>query len=239
MISTATPSIKRPYYNTTTLCPLCSRLLPGEVYGRDQAVYLSRSCPEHGNIEALVCSDINWFDGLQRFDVAPIKPAHPQNPVHQGCPLDCGLCAAHRQVAGTMAIEISNRCNADCPVCLGDNRGTFEMSVEEIRELVDNAVRDQGQIGVLTLSGGEPTIHPQFFEILSLLDRPEIGRINLNSNGRRMVQDAGFVDRLRRFPKVYVSLHYDGRNAEKIRGTKPELQEPQLVPVYPRMRATS
>jgi uncharacterized radical SAM superfamily Fe-S cluster-containing enzyme len=36
--------------------------LRGEVFGRDEAVYLSRECPEHGRIEALVCSDINWFE---------------------------------------------------------------------------------------------------------------------------------------------------------------------------------
>jgi uncharacterized radical SAM superfamily Fe-S cluster-containing enzyme len=228
MIPTAFTPIKHPYYSTTTLCPFCSRLLPGEVFGRDKSVYLSRECPEHGPIEALVCSDREWFEGLKRFDVAPIKPAHPQQPVRLGCPLDCGLCASHRQVAGTVAIEISNRCNANCPVCLGDNRGTFEMSVEEIRAEVEDAIRDQGQIGVLTLSGGEPTIHPQFFDILSMLDRPEIGRINLNSNGLRMVQEPGFVDRLRQHPKVYVSLHFDGRNAEQIRATKPEMQEQAL-----------
>ena len=62
-----------------------------------------------------------------------------------------------------MAIEISNQCNANCPVCLGDNRSTFEMSLEEIRGLVEQAIRDQEHIGVLTVSGGEPTIHPQFF----------------------------------------------------------------------------
>jgi 7,8-dihydro-6-hydroxymethylpterin dimethyltransferase len=228
MVAATVTLAKHHYYTTTTLCPYCSKLLPGEVYGRDQAVYLTRSCPEHGTVEALVCSDINWFDGLQRFDVAPIKPVHPQRPVSLGCPLDCGLCAAHRQVAGTVAIEISNKCNANCPVCLGDNRGTYEMSVAEIRDLVEGAIRDQGQIGVLTLSGGEPTIHPRFFEILSLLDRPEIGRINLNSNGLRMVQDTGFVDRLRQHPKLYVSLHFDGRNAEQIRGIKPATQEQAL-----------
>lgn len=95
-------------------------------------MYLSRSCPEHGAIEALVCSDVNWFEGLPRFDAPPIKPSHPKTPVQHGCPLNCGLCAAHRQVAGTMAIEISNQCNANCPVCLGDNRDTFEMSVGSV-----------------------------------------------------------------------------------------------------------
>jgi uncharacterized radical SAM superfamily Fe-S cluster-containing enzyme len=191
-------------------------------------VYLSCSCPEHGEIEALVCSDVNWFEGLRRFDVSPIKPSHSRQPVREGCPLDCGLCAAHRQVAGTMAIEISNRCNANCPVCLGDNQGTFEMSLDEIRGLVEQAIRDQGQIGVLTLSGGEPTIHPQFFELLSMLDRPEIGRINLNSNGLRMAQEPEFVARLREHPKVYVSLHFDGQGAQSIRGIEPKLQERAL-----------
>jgi 7,8-dihydro-6-hydroxymethylpterin dimethyltransferase len=228
MISTHSTTVNRRYYGTTTLCPFCSRLLPGDVFGRDGAVYLSRLCPEHGDIEALVCSDTNWFEGLRRFDVTPIKPSHPQQPVREGCPLDCGLCASHRQVAGTVAIEISNRCNANCPVCLGDNRSTFEMSLEEIRDLVEGAIQDQGQIGVLTLSGGEPTIHPRFFEILSMLDRPEIGRINLNSNGLRMALEPEFVARLRQHPKVYVSLHFDGQGAESIRGIKPALQEQAL-----------
>jgi uncharacterized radical SAM superfamily Fe-S cluster-containing enzyme len=44
-----------------------------------------------------------------------------------------------------------------------------------------------------------------------------------------MVQDPQFVDRLRKHSKVYVSLHFDGRNAEQIRGTKPELQEQALA----------
>jgi uncharacterized radical SAM superfamily Fe-S cluster-containing enzyme len=228
MTSTAPTSLKRRYYGTTTLCPFCSRLLPGEVFGRNGAVYLSRACPEHGELEGLVCSDITWFEGLQRFDVTPIKPAHPRQPVREGCPLDCGLCTAHRQVAGTTAIEISNRCNANCPVCLGDNQGTFEMSLEEISSLVDQAIKEQGHIGVLTLSGGEPTIHPEFFEILSLLDRPEIGRINLNSNGLRMAREPDFVKRLRQHSKVYVSLHFDGQGAETIRGIKPKLQQQAL-----------
>ena len=221
-------SIKHTYYHTKTLCPFCSKLLPGEVYGRDGAVYLSRTCPEHGDIVALVCSDINWFEGLHRFDVEPVKPSYLRQQVRRGCPLDCGLCTAHKQSAGTVSIEISNKCNANCPVCLGDNRGTFEMPLEEIRSLVETAIQEQGQISIITLSGGEPTIHPQFFEILSMLDRPEIGRINLNSNGIRIATEPEFTAQLKCHPKVYVSLHFDGCNSQAIRGIKPELQQEAL-----------
>ena len=216
------------YYETTTMCPHCGKLVPGEVYGRDGAVFLGRSCPEHGPVEALVCSDVGWFESLPRFDVTPVKPSWSQTETSKGCPDDCGLCPAHRQIAGTAAIEISNRCNSSCPVCLADNQGTFDLSVEEISRLVDDAVREQGTLGVLTLSGGEPTIHPRFFDILRALDRPEIGRINLNSNGRRIAEDDRFLDELARHPKVYVSLHFDGQNAMRIRGVDPELQERAL-----------
>jgi hypothetical protein len=102
------------------------------------------------------------------------------------------------------------------------------MSLDEINALVEGAIRDQGQIGVLTLSGGEPTIHPRFFDILAMLDRPEIGRINVNSNGLRMAREPEFVTRLRQHRKIYVSLHFDGQRAEVIRGIGSSLQEQAL-----------
>ena len=216
------------------------KLLPGEVFSRDRAVYLSRTCPEHGEVEALVCSDVTWFDRLPKFDAKPDRPTKTQHKKVHGCPLDCGLCPGHRQIAGTAAIEISNRCNANCPVCLGDNQNTFDMPVEEVKSLVDAAIADQGSLGVLTLSGGEPTIHPHFFDILSVLNRPEIGRINLNTNGLLINSDDAFLNRLKQQPKLYVSLHFDGKNSEKIRGTAPHLQERALdrlcaanIPVVP------
>ena len=39
---------------TRTVCPECLRLVPGTTFQRDGRVYLSRECPEHGTIEALV-----------------------------------------------------------------------------------------------------------------------------------------------------------------------------------------
>jgi 7,8-dihydro-6-hydroxymethylpterin dimethyltransferase len=216
------------YYTTTTLCPTCEKLLPGKVEALDDGVFVTRTCPEHGRFEGLVCSDPGWFDSLPRFDVPPTKPARARRSTAKGCPADCGLCPAHRQSAGTTAIEISNRCNATCPVCLADNRGTFELSPAEVRAIVEEALRDQGSLDVVTLSGGEPTIHPRLFEILRELDRPEIGRIALNSNGLRLAEDDALLEELARHPKLYVSLHHDGPNAARLRGTSFEVQQRAL-----------
>lgn len=216
------------FYRTTSLCPTCDRLLPATVVGRSDGVFVTRACPDHGPFEGLLCADLDYYRGLSRFDVEPIKPASPQREVERGCPLDCGLCSAHRQIAGTAAIEISNRCNATCPVCLADNQTTFELSVDDVRASVEALLKAQGSVDALALSGGEPTIHPQIFEILAALQRPEIRRVALNTNGILASRDDAFLDRLAKFENVYVSLHYDGVRARELRGIDHEVQQRAL-----------
>ncbi|MBI2900005.1 MAG: radical SAM protein [Planctomycetes bacterium] len=218
----------KTYYETVSMCPACAATVPGRVVGRPAGVFVARECPDHGPFEGIVCSDVAWFEGLARFDVEPVKPVRPPGRTARGCPEDCGLCPAHRQIAGTAAIEISNRCNADCPVCLADNRRTFELSPEQVRSMIDAFLRTQETVDAVAVSGGEPTIHPRIFDILRVLDRPEIGRILLNSNGVRIANDDGFLDELARHRNVYVSLHFDGAGARRLRGTGAEVQERAL-----------
>ncbi|MEI8254871.1 MAG: radical SAM protein, partial [Deltaproteobacteria bacterium] len=223
------PGEPRVYYPTTSVCPGCSRLVPAVVVGRDNGVFVERECPEHGFFSGVVCSDRAWWDSLPRFDVPPVKPKNPLRMVDKGCPSDCGLCSSHRQIAGTAAIEISNRCNANCPVCLADNKGTFDLTPAQVRTMIEGLLQRQDRVDALALSGGEPTIHPQIFEIITEAERfPGVARIALNSNGVRIAQDDAFLDELKKHPKVYVSLHFDGSGARTLRGIDRSLQERAL-----------
>jgi uncharacterized radical SAM superfamily Fe-S cluster-containing enzyme len=217
------------YYKTTSMCPFCKSLLPGEVVARDNQVFVTRNCPTHGKVEGLICSDMEWYENLARFDVTPIKPAKSQTARDKGCPEDCGLCPAHRQIAGTVALEISNFCNAACPVCLADNKGTFELSVREVQAIVSDLLKRQQVVDAFTLSGGEPTIHPHLFEIIELLERAGMSRIVINSNGKRIAEDDAFLDEMARHPKVYVCLHIDGANSIATRGVTADTQQKALA----------
>jgi 7,8-dihydro-6-hydroxymethylpterin dimethyltransferase len=212
------------YYETRSLCPVCNELAPGRVVPRGGQVFVERTCPRHGFFEGLTCSDREWYERLPLFFTDATRPRHPLTAPRKGCPEDCGLCAAHTQIAGTAAIEISNVCNGACPACLANNQGTFELSVAEVGDAVNAILRNQDHIDTITLSGGEPTIHPQLFEILASLQRPEIGRIAINSNGIRIARDEEFVKRLAETPNIYVSLHYDGPNARSLRGVDHSVQ---------------
>lgn len=216
------------FYHTTSLCPTCERLLPARVVGGPDGVFVTRVCPEHGELAGLLCSDLEWWNGLPRFDVAPARPASPPRRAERGCPLDCGLCSAHRQIAGTAAVEISNRCNAACPTCIADNQQTFELGAADVRAMVDRLLRDQGRVDAFAISGGEPTLHPELFAILDAVSRPEIGRIALNSNGLRIAEDDALLDGLARYPNLYVALHQDGDGARALRGVDPAVQRRAL-----------
>lgn len=218
----------RLYYRMTTLCPLCNELMPGEVRATEHGVLVSRQCPKHGRIDGLVCSDIGWYESLPKFDVPPVKPPHARTLTAKGCPQDCGLCPAHRQKAGTSAIEITNRCNNACPVCIADNQATFDLSPGQVMDIVEEAIRTQGSLDVVTLSGGEPTVHPHLFEILDALERSKVGRVAVNTNGIRIAKDDAFLERLAGYGKVYASIHYDGAGAKALRGTDQEMQERAL-----------
>lgn len=219
----------RVYYSTTSMCPTCARLLPARVVGGAGGVFVERECPEHGPVRGLVCADTNWWDALPRFDVEPVKPKVGLRPTVKGCPSDCGLCVAHRQIAGTAAIEISNRCNANCPACLADNQASFEVSPADVRSMVGALIEAQGHVDALAISGGEPTVHPRLFEIIEEIERfPGVLRIVLNTNGLRIAADDDFLDRLKGHPRLYVSLHFDGSGAQQLRGIPRAVQERAL-----------
>ncbi len=216
------------YYATRSLCPVCNELVAGQVVPKGNQVFVERTCPQHGFFEGLICSDREWYERLPMFFTDGIKPLNPVEEKQKGCPEDCGLCVAHSQIAGTLAIEISDRCNGDCPTCLANNQNTFELTVADVEDAVKAALKNQSFISTVTLSGGEPTIHKDLFEMIQVLNRPEIGRIAINTNGIRIANDEEFVKRLAEQKNIYISLHFDGDQAIKLRGIEHSVQQKAL-----------
>jgi hypothetical protein len=212
------------YYPTQTLCPVCNNLVAGKVVAKDNQVFIERKCPAHGSFKGLICSDQEWYEHLPQFYVEGIKPLNPINKITKGCPNDCGLCNAHSQIAGTLAIDVSNKCNSNCPCCIIHNPDTFELNVQDVENCVNAALKNQSCIDSATLTGGEPTIHPHFFEILDVLNRPEISRIAINTNGIRIANDENFVKRLATKNNINIALHYDGVHSKELRGNDHAIQ---------------
>src|SRR5436190_20225244 len=84
-------------------------------------------------------------------------------------------------------------------------------SLEQIEFMLDCVVRNEGEPDVVQISGGEPTIHPQFFEVLDAAKRRPIKHLMVTTNGVRIASDDGsFARRLKDYmPGFELYLQFD------------------------------
>jgi uncharacterized radical SAM superfamily Fe-S cluster-containing enzyme len=203
----------RPYTYLGTvqgMCRQCGKIVPARVIEEGGAVYQERLCPACGTARARIADGVEWY--LERV-ATPVrcKPARqPGNPVQHGCPFDCGPCAFHANACRLPVFSVTNACNLDCPICFTYNRADrrYYMSRDELRPLLDKLIERAGPFDLVNVTGGEPTLHPDILTLLQECQRPEIGRVTMNSNGLRLAKDEDFCRALADLG-VYVVLSFD------------------------------
>ena len=86
--------------------------------------------------------------------------------------------------------------------------------------MLDALVESEGEPDLVQISGGEPTIHPEFFEILDAASARPIRHVMINTNGVRIAQEPDFVERLASYTPRLRSLSAV-RFAERRRAGRP------------------
>ena len=163
----------RPYIfygQTTSLCDVCHRLVPAKIRIEGDDVFYEKRCPEHGVRKAHVSSDVRYFRWQRDFLKPGDLPQSFQSRTEFGCPYDCGLCPDHEQHSCLALVEINDVCDLTCPVCFAESspKRTTNLPLTTIERMFDALVASEGQPDVVQISGGEPTLHPQFFDVLRL-----------------------------------------------------------------------
>jgi uncharacterized radical SAM superfamily Fe-S cluster-containing enzyme len=181
-----------------------------------------KTCPVHGQMRTLLSSDAAYYLSQGQYNKPGTLPKHFQTPVEKGCPLDCGLCTDHEQHTCLALVEITEACNLRCPTCFADSDVGRFAPLEEVEKMLDTVVANEGYADVVQISGGEPTIHPQFFEILTMAKTKRIKALMINTNGVRIARDEEFVRMLSAFKGNFeVYLQFDGfrqSTYEELRG---------------------
>ena len=211
----------RPYLfygQTTSLCDVCLALAPAKICIEGDEVYYEKRCKAHGVRKALVSTDAKFYRWQREFLKPGDKPLSFQRRTEFGCPYDCGLCPDHEQHSCLALIEINDVCNLTCPVCFADSspERTRNLPLATIEKMLDAIVASEGEPDLVQLSGGEPTLHPQFFEVLALARSKPIRHVMINTNGLRIAQEPDFVARLaehKRGLEIYLQFNSLQRDA--------------------------
>ncbi len=214
---------------TKSRCPVCHAACPAEVWkigdAKQQRVLLRRRCVAHGEAEVCIASDARFY-WLAQGD--------PENACCGGnaCSVGDGVVrgtlgrnAAPGEATGKVEqlstclalIEIVNSCNLACPTCFADSPRSSSVDAVPLADLqrrIQGVIDRKGGIEILQLSGGEPTLHPQFCELLAWCHaNPGIDYVLLNTNGVRLATDDGFLDTLGKtflYGKFQLYLQFDG-----------------------------
>lgn len=208
------------YNHTMALCPVCRDKVEARIIERGNRVYLEKFCPRDGLSYALICSDAEWYRGSTGYIKPGQEPLERTVKEFQGCPQSCGLCPEHQQHTCLPVIEITSRCDLKCPICLKRFPEDFDMDVKGIETALNRLLECEGEVHVINLSGGEPTLHPQLEGFINLAEQKGIMQTTVSTNGLRLLKDR----QLRRLFKengTIAALQFDGFEPEtyiKLRG---------------------
>lgn len=212
---------------TKSVCPVCLRVLEAQKTVGEHGIYLNKTCPEHGAFSALIwegsIKEYFMWNGESSAIDPPVNGKEPQ----RGCPNDCGLCSAHLRKGCCMLLELTRRCNLECPVCYASaGKCGDDPNIEDIERQYDFLMAHGGPFNI-QLSGGEPTLREDLPEIIWLGRQKGFTFFQLNTNGIRLAAEPDYAKSLKAAGLNTVFLQFDGMSDavyEALRG-RPLLRE--------------
>lgn len=189
--------------STVSVCPTCLQDLPAEVVEDGGAVYLRKTCPEHGMAECLLSRHPWYYEALDRYFFAAVGKPAPQR---------------------DYLVRMTERCNLQCPICLASatpvNRPPMvpDMTLARLRHFL--AGHRDGKLKIDLISA-EPTLCEDLPDLLrEIRARGHIA--SLHTNGIRLA-DRSYLRTLVEAGLDEVFLQMDGFDDDaymRIRGAR-------------------
>ena len=222
------------YELTRSMCPECKDIINAEIHLKDGKVIMRKRCLKGCNggkmWEVLISPDAEGYVNSLKYNKPGTIPLEFSTEIKDGCPFDCGLCPDHKQHACLVLIEVNTACNLACPTCFADAGPGYNITLDECETMLDTFVRTEAEPESVQFSGGEPTLHPQLFDMIRMARDKGVRHIMVNTNGLRIVRDPEWAVQFAALkPTIY--FQFDGLRDEtyvKLRG-EPLLEEKLAV----------
>ena len=187
-------------------CNKCKKLVSATTTERAGKVYLAKQCPECGPTETLIASDASRYQSKHALD----------NEYEYGvCRLNCLECK-HDKQPNIVFIDITNRCNMNCPICINNTPSMgflFEPPLSYFEKIFDHLAEYDPKPSC-QLFGGEPTVREDLFEIIRMAKARGISA-RVVTNGIKLADEE--YCRALVATRATILIAYDGANPEVYR----------------------
>ncbi len=212
--STETKQIRE----TRSICPECNKILPATIFERDSKIWISKTCPDHGEVEELYFGSADMYYKFAKFSHDGKGIENPNVQLEKcACPTNCGLCTSHLSHSGLANLVITNRCDLACWYCFFyakkgvEGAYVYEPSQDQIRQMVKTLRAERPVPGnAIQITGGEPTLRNDLEDIIRICREEGVEHIQLNSNAINLAQDPEMAGRVRRAGVNTVYMSFDG-----------------------------
>jgi 7,8-dihydro-6-hydroxymethylpterin dimethyltransferase len=221
-------SLRAPYHRTTgemlampviettkTICPECKLVIEGIIYKDGNIVMIRKECPEHGMFVEKYWEDYDLYMKMRRYNYSGRGFDNPDI-VNKGdnCPFDCAMCIRHKSHSGLVNVVVTNRCHLSCYYCFffsKEGDAVYEPSKNELNRMFAK-LRNQRPIpaNALQLTGGEPTLREDLYEIVTMAKEAGFNQIQLNTTGINLGLHPEMLEKLRFAGLSTLYLSFDG-----------------------------
>ena len=208
-----------------SICPECNNVIRAHEFEENGKVVMEKVCPKHGSFKNVIFSNVEIYKKAEDWffeDGKGLKNPIVKNTTH--CPDHCGICNRHASHTVVGNIDLTYRCNLSCPVCFADSDAVsnhYEPTYDQVVNMLKTYRSEQPVPTIcVQFSGGEPTLHPKFFKILSAARSLGFNHIQVATNGL-LFANSNFAKKSADSGLHTVYLQFDGVTDdiyEKLRG---------------------
>ena len=208
------PLVKGLPKDTQSLCPECRKILPARIFELHGKVWMAKTCEEHGEFRDVVFSDAELYAKMEEWNFGDNSGnSNPNNEQGANCPTDCGLCTLHTSHTALANLDLTNRCNLTCPVCFANANTSgyvYEPNFDQVVKMMQT-LRDERPVDArcIQFSGGEPTVYPQFLDVLRKAREMGFTHIQAATNGIEL-SDLDFARECKEAGLNTLYLQFDG-----------------------------
>ena len=200
---------------TESVCPICYRngkinKIDASIIEEDGKVWITKECKNHGFFRDIYFGDINLYNRWMRYKVEGETASY----VKTGLFDDPPLYDEHKSQTVLTNLIITNRCNLRCRHC-SMNAGVvsyvYEPTLNQIRQMLIQA-RIERPVGsrAINITGGEPTLREDLFEIIKMTYKLGFFHIQVNTNGLKLAESMEYCRRLKDEKVNAVYMGFDG-----------------------------
>jgi len=202
-----------------SVCPACYQegrvqKIDAKIIEEGGKVWITKKCKKHGSFKEIYFGDFALYKKWMKYkidgkDAPDVKTKLFDYPV---------LYNKHKSQSILTNLLITNRCDLRCSYCFmnaGASGVVYEPSLDQIRDLLMQA-RNERPMGskAIQITGGEPTIRDDLFEIIRMSKEVGFSHVQVNTNGLKLADSAEYCKRLKDEKVNTIYMSFDGVTKE-------------------------